>query len=280
VTPTALWVLAIGFVVAFANGANDVSKGIATLVGSGVTDYRRAIQWGALWTALGALAGAPVAGAIVTTFGKGFLSAGTQPTLAAAVATLVGAALWVLLANRVGLPVSTTHAIVGALVGVGAVGYGLDGVQWTHLGAKIALPLVATPFVALLLTKGGLALSRRAGLARGEDECLCWGGEPAEAALTADGAAVAAGPALRLTRGTARECAHARPQAASVTLSKLHWLTSGATCFARGVNDAPKIAALVLAASAVAPGSALAAPSAFGPWPPAWCSAASSAGTG
>ncbi|MGC8550290.1 MAG: hypothetical protein ACP5M4_11375 [Acidobacteriaceae bacterium] len=41
----------LGFAVAYANGSNDVSKGIATLAGSGVTNYRRAIRWGTLWTA-------------------------------------------------------------------------------------------------------------------------------------------------------------------------------------------------------------------------------------
>ncbi|HLB01506.1 MAG TPA: hypothetical protein VJM77_00045, partial [Nitrospiria bacterium] len=42
---------------AFANGSNDVSKGIATLVGSGVTDYRKAILWGTFWTVVGGLIG-------------------------------------------------------------------------------------------------------------------------------------------------------------------------------------------------------------------------------
>ncbi len=54
-------VVVAGFLVALANGANDVSKGIATLVGSGVTDYRRAIRWGTLCTALGGLAGGTLA---------------------------------------------------------------------------------------------------------------------------------------------------------------------------------------------------------------------------
>lgn len=49
------WVLALacGALVAYLNGANDVSKGIATLAGSGVTNYQRAILWGTLWTGAG-----------------------------------------------------------------------------------------------------------------------------------------------------------------------------------------------------------------------------------
>ncbi len=49
-------VVAVCAGLAFANGANDVSKGVATLVGSGVTDYRRAVAWGTLWTGAGVVA--------------------------------------------------------------------------------------------------------------------------------------------------------------------------------------------------------------------------------
>ena len=77
---------------AYANGANDVSKGIATLVGSGVTDYRRAILWGSLWTGAGGVLGAVFAGAMLTTFGSGLLAGGASPTFLAVLAALAGAA--------------------------------------------------------------------------------------------------------------------------------------------------------------------------------------------
>jgi phosphate/sulfate permease len=60
--------------VAYTNGANDVSKGIATLAGSGVSSYRRAILWGAFWTTCGGIAAFGLSRALVTTFGKGLLS--------------------------------------------------------------------------------------------------------------------------------------------------------------------------------------------------------------
>lgn len=70
----------LGIGIAAVNGANDVSKGIATLVGSGVTDVRRAMLWGTLWTGLGALAASFLAKAMVLTFGTGLLSSGVRPS--------------------------------------------------------------------------------------------------------------------------------------------------------------------------------------------------------
>src|SRR5690348_11094018 len=107
--------------VAYTNGANDVSKGIATLAGSGVSSYRHAILWGAFWTTCGGIAAFGLSRALVTTFGKGLLSAGVTPTLSAALATLIAAGVWVGMATRWRLPVSTTHAIVGSIAGVAAL---------------------------------------------------------------------------------------------------------------------------------------------------------------
>ena len=151
-TATIALILLVGAGLAYANGANDVSKGIATLVGSGVTDYRRAILWGSAWTGVGGLLGALFAGAMLATFGNGILADGMAPTFAAALATLAGAAGWVFLATRMALPVSTTHAIVGSLVGVAALAYSVDAVRWSVLGGKVLLPLLLTPFASLVIT--------------------------------------------------------------------------------------------------------------------------------
>ena len=99
---------------AFANGTNDVSKAIATLVGSGVTSYRTAILWGTAWTVLGALAAGFLANAMLKTFSKGLIDSTLplEPTVGLSV--LLGATAWVLLASTTGLPVSTTHALTGA----------------------------------------------------------------------------------------------------------------------------------------------------------------------
>jgi len=174
------FVLAAGVFIAYVNGANDVSKGIATLVGSGMTTYKRAIIWGTVWTGIGGLAGALLAEAMVETFGKALLASGVIPTLAATVATIIGAGAWIAIATRTGLPVSTTHAIVRSIAGVGIMAYGLDGFNWVALGTRVALPLLLSPFVALLATvallKAWTALS--GGPERQKADCLCVVMEP------------------------------------------------------------------------------------------------------
>jgi hypothetical protein len=85
-----LLALVCGTFVAYLNGANDVSKGIATLAGSGVTNYRRAILWGSLCTGAGCLASSIASKAMIGTFGAGLLREGVQPTLDGALAVLLG----------------------------------------------------------------------------------------------------------------------------------------------------------------------------------------------
>ena len=117
----ALFTYLLVVALAFANGTNDVSKAIATLVGSGVTNYRIAIRWGTLWTVAGAGVAAFVAGAMVKTSTSGLIQAGTDIPRTATLAVLIGAMAWVLFASRTGLPVSTTHALMGAIVGAGFI---------------------------------------------------------------------------------------------------------------------------------------------------------------
>jgi PiT family inorganic phosphate transporter len=247
---TVLLVLAL----AFANGTNDVSKAIATLVGSGVTDYRRAILWGTLWTVVGASASGLVATAMVKTFSTGFIGADlvVPPNLATAV--LVGSIGWVLVASRTGLPVSTTHALIGALIGSGLVAFGAHGLIWPALIKKFALPLLLSPVLALSITLLVHPVIRR--LAdRWEGTCLCL--MPASRALVAIDAH---GNTRTLIQATAlalpvvavpAHCDRASPRGLTVGLDTIHWLSSGLASLARGANDAPKILAMLMLGAAV-----------------------------
>jgi inorganic phosphate transporter, PiT family len=247
-------VVLAGALVAYFNGANDVSKGIATLVGSGLTNYRRAILWGTVCTALGALSGGVLANAMVQTFGKGLLANGTVPTFAAALATILGASVWVAIATRTGMPVSTTHAIVGSVVGVAALAYGLHGVKWSSLLGKIALPLLLSPVLALAFTLTAIwvirSVQRRFS---SEADCVCATLElcPVPAAIAMDGTASTelSLPSLGLKVAVEEECVADRRAFLGISAHRLHWFTSGATSFARGMNDAPKMVAIVLAAA-------------------------------
>ena len=197
--------VAVTLGVAYLNGANDVSKGIATLVGSGVTDYRRAVLWGTVWTVLGGMAAALASRGLVTTFsGNGLLvtDPAGHPFLPA---VGVGAVGWLFMSTRTGMPVSTTHALVGGLIGAGIAAQGVAGVEWAAVASKTAIPLAVSPFLAMALMIGGYPLI---GLAfrRFNRYCVCVEREE--------------------------------------PVDSMHWLTSGATSFFRGMNDTPKILAL------------------------------------
>ncbi len=155
IEPVLLIAIFLVAALAFANGSNDVSKGVATLVGSGVADYPKAMLWGTVWTVAGGFLGLYLSTAVVATFMNGIVSApagAVRESSLPPVAVMIGATGWVLFAARVGLPVSTTHAITGALCGVGLAAWGVGGVQWASLMHKVILPLSLSPLLAWALT--------------------------------------------------------------------------------------------------------------------------------
>jgi inorganic phosphate transporter, PiT family len=245
-TAASLFVFAVGVAIACANGSNDVSKGIATLAGSSVTNLRRAILWGTLWTGMGGITAAFVAHAMLQTFGKGLLNPGVHATLGAAIATIAGAALCVAIATHQGLPVSTTHGIVGSVAGVAFVAYGFHGVSWAALGGKIILPLLLSPVVSLVLTAALIRLSR-ALVPDSATDCMCF--KVAQTGMCASaevgaGLSFVAAPQVHL-----ESCNSTTKVSTGITINRLHWFTSGATSFARALNDTPKMAALLLSAA-------------------------------
>lgn len=261
-----LLAFALVFALAFANGANDVSKAIATLVGSGVTDYRSAIAWGTAWTMVGAALAAFVASAMIKTFSHGLVQTGTIIGADITLAVLTGAMAWILFASHTGLPVSTTHALTGAIVGAGLVAFAGEGLIWPAIGKKIVLPLLVSPFLALtislLIHPAVRALARK-----WEGTCLCV--MPASRALVAIDprgetrtlfqAAHFGQPVIAVPS----QCDRSGLKGLVVGLDTIHWISSGLASFARGTNDAPKIVAMLLLGSATAawpsPSSQLAA---------------------
>src|SRR5262245_5988063 len=89
---------------------------------------------------------------MIRNFGTGLLTPGHAPGVAAALACVFGAALWVLCCTRGGIPVSTSHSIVGAIIGVFIVAFGTRAFQWNALGSRILMPLLISPVAALLIT--------------------------------------------------------------------------------------------------------------------------------
>lgn len=243
-----LLIVAVGLL-SFANGANDNFKGVATLWGAGRTSYRRALAWATAFTFLGSLAAAALAGGLAAKFnGSNLISkeiAMQLPFLGAVILAATGA---VLLASRLGLPISTTHALVGALVGAGVTAAGYEHVRFAALGRGILLPLLFSPIVALMLTLCVYPLVKKLSTDR---DCVCVDEPVAIAAMAAGpsanamaAVAVAAAPSMRWAN--AEECDTGVEAARFSVTDALHWLSGAAISFARGLNDTPKIAAVLL----------------------------------
>ncbi len=138
-----------GIFMAWGIGANDVANAMATSVGSKALTIKQAILVAAVFEFLGAvLAG----GEVTSTIRKGIVDAdllGETPELLVygMLAALLAAGTWLLIASRNGWPVSTTHSIVGAIVGFAAVGIGIDAVQWSKVGT-IVMSWVISPLTA------------------------------------------------------------------------------------------------------------------------------------
>jgi PiT family inorganic phosphate transporter len=246
-TGALLALVALAALLAAANGANDVGKPVATLAGARVASYRGALLWGVSATLAGALLALPLAGALTRTFSSGFLhGAGGIEAAAAAVAAVA----WVALATRLAAPVSTTHAIAGGLVGAGLGSSGAAMVAWAALLPKVLVPLLVSPLAAAAAAWLVFPLVRRT-VGRWRGRCLCVGvlqGQPASVSFAG---VAATGPLvpLALVAGVSRSgeaCPPGRGVALTFGGDLLHWVSAGATSFARGLNDAPKIAALAL----------------------------------
>ena len=140
---------AFGLFMAWGIGANDVANAMATSVGSKALTIKQAIFVAAIFEFLGAvLAG----GEVTSTIRKGIvdseLLAGSPELLVyGMLAALLAAGTWLLIASHKGWPVSTTHSIVGAIVGFAAVGIGVDAVHWEKVGT-IVMSWVVSPLTA------------------------------------------------------------------------------------------------------------------------------------
>ena len=145
-------VVALGF--DFTNGFHDTANSIATAIGSRALTPRTAVAIAAVAN----LGGGFVTTAVATTVGKGLINTGlaTQQTILAA---LIGAISWNLITWWLGLPSSSSHALIGGLVGAAIVQSGRRGVLWHGLAHKVVFPAILAPaiaFVAAFATLVGL----------------------------------------------------------------------------------------------------------------------------
>lgn len=207
-----LWALMLAVLcVAFTNGANANFKGVASLYGSGTTSLRTALWWGTATTFAGSLMAIWQASGLLKTFsGRGVVDDATAARPEFALAVAVGTAATSFLATRLGFPVSTTHALVGAIAGAGWMA--TKSMAPAALWKLFVFPLLFSPILAALLGSAVVVLCGR--------RIAGW-------------------------------------EAAGNSLRPLHFLSSGAASFARGMNDTPKMAALLMLIPAMQPSWAL-----------------------
>lgn len=258
--------------VAYSNGANDNFKGVATLYGANVADYRKALVVATAATFAGCVASVFVADALVQAFsGKGLVpdAVATSPRFVLAVAT--GAGATVMLAALLGFPISTTHSLTGALVGAGFVAAGSQ-INYETLGTGLFLPLLASPAISILMTMPLYKLAHLAGERLGitSQSCVCIApGQFVPAAefqlaraeinrceTSCVPAAASGAPDAFISTGTAPACVDKYAGdvlgiTAQSLVDTIHYLSAAAVSFARGLNDAPKILGLLLVVHAL-----------------------------
>lgn len=208
--------VATALFLAFSNGANDNFKGFATSWGSGTLSYRSALLLSNAATLAGGVASVIIADGLIKQFsGRGLVDDAIAGSSAFSFAVAAGAGMTVMLATRLGFPISTTHALVGGLTGAGLVSG--SALQWGALGTGFMLPLLASPVlsatVAFCIYGGAKLLQRQV--------------------LPAYSARVPAAEFDDIVSG-------------NKAMTSTHILSAAAICFARAVNDTPKLAALML----------------------------------
>jgi inorganic phosphate transporter, PiT family len=208
----AFFILTAALCIAYANGANANPKGVASLVGSGTCSYHTALRWGTAATLAGSLLSLYWGSSLAAIFtGKGLIPAQLAGEPLFLFSAAAGAAVANMLASGMGYPVSTTHLLLGGLLGPGLL-VARSSIQLETLWASFVLPLLLSPLAAVLLGALLYLLLR----------------------------------ALKLV-----------PEQRSKALDTAHYLSGGAVSLARGLNDTPKMAALVAGTSIVSMDSAL-----------------------
>jgi len=136
--------LALSFYVAWCLGANDAANPTECAVGSGVLSLRRALVLFCVFVALGAILQGFM---VIKTIGKGVVE---EVTVLGSLCVVLSACLWITFCTWRGLPVSTTHSIIGSVLGYGVVRGGLGGVNWAVFGG-VGLSWIASPLAAAAL---------------------------------------------------------------------------------------------------------------------------------
>jgi PiT family inorganic phosphate transporter len=240
---------------AYSNGANDNFKGVASLFGSRTCGYRTAISWATITTFAGSIASIFLAQTLLKKFsGRGIVPDQFAGSEYFVLAVAAGAGLTVILATLTGLPISTTHALTGAIIGCGLVALG-PAVNFAAVGKGFVLPLLLSPMLAIVMAGILYLLFRALRLATGisKEWCICLGTEERVVAIPQPSLlALRTVPSpVTLTIDEQENCRTRYAGSflgvgAQQVMDAGHFLSAGTVSFARGLNDTPKIVALLL----------------------------------
>jgi PiT family inorganic phosphate transporter len=147
--------LLFGLFMAWGIGANDVANAMATSIGSGALTFKQALIVAAVFEFAGALL---AGGEVTSTIRKGMVDSSLfadnpDILILGMLASLLAAGTWLLIASIKGWPVSTTHSIVGAIVGFAVVAVGFEAIAWGKVGT-IAMSWVISPLIAGIISYG------------------------------------------------------------------------------------------------------------------------------
>lgn len=243
----------IGMLLAYANGANDNFKGFATLWGSRIITYRVALTWSTIATIAGAMLSVYFADTLVANFsGKGLVPEELVGTSAFVLSVGLAAGLTVLFATFLGFPISTTHAIVGGLIGAGLIGSPV-AVNLSKLSGTFVLPLLFSPVLAAMFSFSLYFLLRETRKVMGikPELCLCLENNQWIPVQVTPSGCVSVMENSTLHVGTsAADCQRRYMKTIfsiplQVIIDKLHLVSAISICAARSINDAPKLAALL-----------------------------------
>ena len=242
--------------ISYFNGSNDNIKGVATLYGSGVTDYRKTILWGSFATFIGSLFALVVAKSLIVNFsGKGLVPDNLVNTFSFNTAIALGAGATVLLASRIGMPISTTHSIIGAMIGAGFIAAGSE-LNLSKLFSSFFLPLLFSPVAAVLISFLLYYIFNRTRmkLGYGKETCACVGERIIPIPLMTSMSTEIALEEVRkidVTIDSVDKCESIYTgNVLGIKLQDLlntaHFISSGIVSFARGLNDTPKLLGLFI----------------------------------
>lgn len=241
---------------AYSNGANDNFKGVASLYGSRTATYKTALSWATVTTFAGSIASIFLAQALLKKFsGKGLVPDVLVVSEHFLLAVAIGAALTVIFATVIGFPVSTTHALTGAMVGCGLIAVG-NQVNFAALQKSFLLPLLLSPVLAIVLSALLYLLLRSCRLIFGisKEWCACVGTENRVLAMPQPAHPLArqgASAQYSVMFGESSACQERYAGSflgidAQQIMDGAHFLSAGVVCFARSLNDTPKIVAVLL----------------------------------